>query len=264
MQLTDTHCHLDFERFDQDREQVIQRAVRAGLERILVPGLDLKSSAAAIQLSKSHHLIYAAVGVHPNSGTTWKANTYSGLADLAAEKKVVAIGEIGLDYYRDHTPQNLQRKIFREQLDLAAETGLPVIIHNREASKDLLPILLEWQQDLSAAGEALANAPGVLHSFSDDLATAEQVLAAGFYLGFTGPVTFRKAVELQEIVRQVPQDRLLIETDSPYLTPHPFRGKRNEPGHVYYVAEKIAELRGLSPDEVGKISTNNAKILFNW
>ena len=125
-------------------------------------------------------------------------------------------------------------------------------------------MLLEWQEDLAASGSSLADAPGVLHSFSDDFETAERVLEIGFYLGFTGPVTFRKAIELQDIARRVPLEKLLIETDAPYLTPHPFRGKRNEPAHVYYVAEKIAELRGLSTEEIGKISTQNAKIIFNW
>jgi TatD DNase family protein len=264
MQLTDTHCHLDIERFDTDRDQVIERAVKAGVERMLVPGLDEASSMAAIRLAAAHPPIFAAVGVHPNSGTSWKAGTRSALEQMTRKEKVVAVGEIGLDYYREHTPHNLQRKIFREQLALAADRQLPVVIHNRDAAEDLLPILLEWQQDLVDAHNPLAEKPGVLHSFSDTWQVAEQVLEAGFYLGFTGPVTFKKAVELQQIVRQVPQDHLLIETDSPYLSPHPFRGKRNEPARVYFVAEKIAELRGLTPVEVGEISANNATILFNW
>jgi TatD DNase family protein len=264
MQLTDTHCHLDFDRFDQDRDQVIQRAVRAGVARILIPGIDIHSSMAAVGLAEQHSMIYAGVGVHPNSGTTWTSTTKAELADLTRKTKVVAIGEIGLDYYRDWTPHHVQRKVFREQLELAAETELPVAIHNRDASEDLIPILLEWHEDLVDMGSSLAEAPGVLHSYSDDLETAERVIDAGFFLGISGPVTFKKAVELQEIACRIPLERLLIETDAPYLTPHPFRGKRNEPGYVYYVAEKIAELRGVSPDEVGKISANNAKILFNW
>jgi TatD DNase family protein len=264
MQLTDTHCHLDFERFNPDRDQVVQRALKAGVQRILVPGIDLHSSMAAVGLTAQVSQIYAAVGVHPNSGTTWTRTTLAELTELFQNNKVVAVGEIGLDYYRDATPQHLQRKIFREQLEMAAEQNLPVVIHNRQASQDLIPILQEWQEDLLDSGSSLADRPGVLHSFSDDYKTAEQVLELGFYLGFTGPVTFRKAVELQDIARRVPFEKLLIETDAPYLTPHPFRGKRNEPAHVQFVAEKIAELRGLLPDEVGKISTANAKKLFNW
>jgi TatD DNase family protein len=264
MRLTDTHCHLDFDRFDQDRDQVIKRAVRAGVERILIPGIDIHSSMAATGLAEQHPMIFAAVGVHPNSGTTWTQTTKAELADLADRTKVVAIGEIGLDYYRDWAPQHLQRKIFREQLQLAAELELPVAVHNREAAEDLIPMLLEWHEDLIETGSPLAEAPGVLHSYSDDFETAERVVAAGFYLGISGPVTFKKAIQLQEIARTIPLNNLLIETDAPYLTPHPFRGKRNEPAHVYYVAEKIAELRGVSPDDVGNISANNAKILFNW
>jgi TatD DNase family protein len=264
MQLTDTHCHLDFDRFDQDRDQVIQRAVRAGVERILIPGIDIHSSMAAAGLAEQHSMIYAGVGVHPNSGKTWISTTKAELSDLTRKTKVVAVGEIGLDYYRDWTPHHVQRKVFREQLELAAEVELPVAIHNRDAGEDLIPMLLEWHEDLVETGSPLADAPGVLHSYSDDLETAERVIAAGFFLGISGPVTFKKAVELQEIARRIPLEKLLIETDAPYLTPHPFRGKRNEPAYVYYVAEKIAELRGVSPDEVGKISANNAKILFNW
>lgn len=264
MRLTDTHCHLDFDRFDQDRDKVIQRAVRAGVDRILIPGIDLHSCMAAAGLAEQNPMIFAAVGVHPNSGTTWTKTTLAEMTDLARGTKVVAVGEIGLDYYRDWTPQHLQRKVFREQLELAAEMELPVVIHNRDAGKDLIPMLLEWQEDLAETDSALAKTPGVLHSFSDDYETAERVVAAGFYLGISGPVTFKNAFDLQEIARRIPLENLLIETDAPYLTPHPFRGKRNEPAHVYYIAEKIAELRGISPDEVGKISANNAKILFDW
>jgi TatD DNase family protein len=234
------------------------------VERLLIPGIDIHSSMAAASLAEEHAMVYAGVGVHPNSGTTWTPTTRAELSDLTRKTKVVAIGEIGLDYYRDWTPHHVQRKVFREQLELAADVELPVVIHNRDAGDDLIPMLLDWQEDLVEEGSPLADAPGVLHSYSDDLETAERVIAAGFYLGISGPVTFKKAVELQEIARRIPLEKLLIETDAPYLTPHPFRGKRNEPGYVYYVAEKIAELRGVSPDEVGKITANNAKILFNW
>ncbi|MEN8241838.1 MAG: TatD family hydrolase, partial [Chloroflexota bacterium] len=149
MQLTDTHCHLDFNRFDPDRDQVVGRALKAGVQRILVPGIDLHSSMAAVGLTAKYKEVFAAVGVHPNSGKSWTRTTLAELADLSQKNKVVAVGEIGLDYYRDHTPQHLQRKVFREQLGLAAEYQLPVVIHNRQATKDLLPILLEWQEDLA-------------------------------------------------------------------------------------------------------------------
>lgn len=262
--LTDTHCHLDFDRFDKDRERVIARAEKQGLTRILVPGIDLSSSRAAVQLAEEYEMIYAAVGVHPNSGTTWQADTRRQLKELAEHPKVKAIGEIGLDYYRDWTPQPLQRKIFREQLALAAELGLPVVVHNREAFEDVVPMLVDWQEDLAANGHVLAEKPGVLHSYSGNIMQADRVLNSGFYLGFTGPVTFKNALDTQEAAEKMPVDQLLIETDAPYLTPHPFRGKRNEPAYVYYVAEKIAQLRGISPAEVGKITSRNAKNLFDW
>lgn len=255
--LTDTHCHLDLDQFDADRDAVIQRAVDAGLTRILVPGIDLLSSRAAVLLAEQEEIVYAAVGVHPNSGTTWDAATPEELRDLAGHPKVVAIGEIGLDFYRDRTPKLLQRKVFREQLSLAAELDLPVIIHDRDAHNEVIPMLVEWAPDL---GEK----PGVLHSYSGNIRQAEAVLEAGYYLGVTGPVTFKNALEMQEVAQLAPQDRLLIETDGPYLTPHPYRGKRNEPAHVQYVAEKIASLRGISLEAVGEFTSQNAVKLFSW
>ena len=202
--------------------------------------------------------------MHPNSGTTWDAGTQQALRELADHPKVVAIGEIGLDYYRDHTPHPLQRKIFREQLEMAAELGLPVVIHDREAHADVNKALIDWQEELEDEGLPLAEKPGVLHSYSGNINGAEEVLDAGYYLGITGPVTFKNSLEMQEAAQTAPQDRLLIETDGPYLTPHPFRGKRNEPAYVRYVAEKIASLRGMSVDQVGAFTSSNAKNLFDW
>ena len=264
MMLTDTHCHLDFEQFDSDRDEVIRRAEQAGLTRILVPGIDLASSRAAVALAERQKIVYAAVGVHPNYGTSWEPGTRQALAELARHPKVVAIGEIGLDRYWDYTPLALQRKILREQLALAAETGLPVVIHNREAFDDVVPMLLDWQEDLVEEDHPLAEKPGVLHSYSGNIMQAEAVLNHSFFLGITGPVTFKNSHEMQEVAQSVSEDRLLIETDAPYLTPHPFRGKRNEPAHVQYVAEKIASLRGCPVEEVGAFTSRNAKILFDW
>lgn len=262
--LTDTHCHLDFDRFDKDRERVIARSKERGLTRILIPGIDLATSRAAAALADEYEMIYAAVGVHPNSGSGWTADSRQELEELANHPKVVAIGEIGLDYYWDKTPKALQRKVFREQLDMAAEFGLPVVIHNREAFEDVVPILVDWQEQLAYDDNRLAEKPGVLHSYSGNIMQAEPVLDSGYYLGFTGPVTFKKAVEMQEVAQKMPLEKMLIETDAPYLTPHPYRGQRNEPAYVYYVAEKIAGLRGMSFDEIGKITSRNAKILFDW
>ena len=222
--LTDTHCHLDLDRFDPDREAVIQRATEQGLERILIPGLDLDSCRAAIALAEKHEMIYAAVGVHPNSGDTWKAGYPHPTGGTGSHPKVVAIGEIGLDFHWDTTPKPLQRKILRQQLELAAEVELPVVIHDREAHAELIPILLDWQEELDSEGLALAEKPGVMHSYSGDILQAQDVLKSGYYLGITGPVTFKKALEMQEVAEKAPQDRLLIETDAPYLDAPPLPG----------------------------------------
>jgi TatD DNase family protein len=264
MRLTDTHCHLNFEGFDADREAVIERAVKAGLERILIPAIDLETSRAAVALAEKYDLIYAAVGVQPNSGKSWEASTLKELQALAEHPKVVAIGEIGLDYYWDETPRYVQEQIFHYQLELAADLELPVIIHNREATGDVLRMLVRWQTALVEHRSSIAERPGVLHSFSGNAGDAQKAYEANFYTGITGPVTFKKALELQEVVQKAPLDRLLIETDAPYLTPHPFRGQRNEPGYVRYVAEKIGELKQLSLEEVAQATAVNAARLFEW
>lgn len=264
LSLADTHCHLDFDQFDPDRDLVIERAKRQGLIRILIPGIDLDSSLAAVRLAEENEIVYAAVGVHPNSGDAWTPEARKFLVELADHPKVVAIGEIGLDFYWDRIPVALQRKIFQEQLEIAAEVGLPVIIHDREAHDAVFSGLLEWQIALEKSGLELAKKPGVLHSYSGNIKLATDVLAAGYCLGITGPVTFKKSLEMQEVAQKIAIEQLLIETDAPFLTPHPNRGKRNEPAYVYYVAEKIAELRGISPEQVGKQTSENAKNLFNW
>ncbi len=262
--LTDTHCHLDLERFDPDRDQVLARAWETGLQRILIPALDIPSCHRVLRLAEQEARLFAAVGVHPNSATTWNANTLDALRKLAAHLKVVAIGEIGLDYYWNHAPHDLQKRVLRAQLDLAAELGLPVVLHNRDSSADLIPILTAWQAELAAAGHPLAQRPGVFHSWSAGAAEAEKVLAAGFYIGITGPVTFKNAPALQSLVASLPLSRLLIETDSPFLSPHPYRGKRNEPARVKRVAEKIAELQHIPLEQVARQTTRNAARLFGW
>lgn len=262
--LTDTHCHLDFDAFSGDREQVLMRARATGLVRILNPGIDLETSRAAIQLAEKYSEVYAAVGVHPNSAMGWDKHTFKQLSVLASHPKVVAIGEIGLDYYRDRAPKDVQKQVFIEQLELAVEKELPVVLHNREASDDILNILKGWQAELVKSGTKLAVRPGVWHSFSASLEIVQQALLLGFNIGITGPVTFRNAPELQAIVKALPIERLLIETDAPFLTPHPLRGQRNEPSYVTRVAEKIAELMGLPLLTVTNITTANADRLFHW
>ena len=275
MNLTDTHCHLDYQKFDEDREAVIQRAVDAGLTRILIPALHWTSSLAAVKLAESHSMIYAAVGFHPTDLDTWEESSVENLRNLAqSAKKVVAIGEIGLDYYwvKDADQQARQREAFQAQLALAKEVGLPVVIHMREAddawvgpaSADLLDILSAWYADLVAAQHPLAERPGVLHSFNGTLETAQKAMSLNFYIGVTGPVTYKNADQKRQVIGQLPLERLLIETDAPFLAPVPQRGKRNEPAFVGYIADKIAEIQSKDPAEIAAVTARNAARLFAW
>lgn len=253
--LVDTHCHLDFERFDDDRDEVIRRAQTSGVERIIVPALDLQNCAAVLDLAERHEGIYAAVGIHPNSSAAWQDSWIEQLRALANHEKVVAIGEIGLDYYWDKSPKTVQHEAFNRQLALAAELDLPVIVHNREADVDVIHLLGE-----SPLKEK--EKPGVLHSFSASWATAESALAMGYFLGFTGPVTYKSADNLRGIVSQMPLDRILVETDAPFLAPQAHRGQRNEPAYVVHVAQKVAELRDMSTMIIEAITTENVACLF--
>ena len=265
--LTDTHCHLDFSAFDEDRQAILERARHLGVARILNPGIDLDSSRAAVRLAAIYTEVYAAVGVHPNEAFTWQDGTLGALRELACEgasSKIVAIGEIGLDYYRDRAPRELQRQAFIAQLGLAAELDLPVVIHSRQSEEDLIAILADWQAELASRDSPLARRPGVLHSFSGDIHVMQAAVGLNFLIGITGPVTFSKATELHQVVAHIPDYHLLIETDAPFLTPHPFRGRRNEPGFVRLVAEKIAALHGISFSAVAQITTANAGRLFQW
>ena len=277
--MIDTHCHLDFESFHDDVAEVVARAAEAGVTRLIVPALDLDNAPAVLALAERFPGVYAAVGVHPNSAAGWRDEWLAALRELAQHDKVVAIGEIGLDYYWDKTPPPTQHRALTAQLELAVELGLPVIIHNRDASEDvvrLLKVVADAQgarfQGPGAREEHSSLAPGpwnlasilrgVLHSFSADWATAKAALGLGFYLGFTGPLTYKKADALRAIAARAPLDRVLIETDAPFLAPQPFRGKRNEPAHVRLVAERLAEVRGVSLEEVAAATTANAVELF--
>lgn len=254
-QLVDTHCHLDFDSYAGDLDDILSRAVEAGIGRIIVPGIDLQSSQAAIELANKYSMVLAAVGVHPNSSADWNDDWLDDLRQLAQHEKVVAIGEIGLDYYRDHSPRDVQQEAFEAQLSLAAGLNLPVIVHNREADEDVL-------QRLSRSTGLAGEASGVLHSFSGPWSTATAALEIGYYLGFTGPVTFKKADDLRNVAARVPIERLLVETDGPFLAPHPFRGKRNEPAYVSHVARRLAEVRGVSEAEIAHQTSANAVELF--
>lgn len=269
--LSDTHCHLNFNTFHEDRDEVIARALQSGIRQILNPGVDLTSSRAAVKLADTYPLVFASVGVHPNEALSWNEHTLDELRILSMHPKVVAIGEIGLDYYRNRSPHDLQQHVFRQQLTLAEQVGLPVVIHTRDASAsdrqamhDVLDILESWWLALQTSGSNLAQRPGVLHSFSGDGRAAQQAIQNGFYIGITGPVTFRNAPGLQQLVATLPVERLLIETDAPFLAPHPHRGQRNEPAYVRLVAEKIAEIHHLPFNRIAEVTSYNAERLFHW
>jgi len=273
--LTDTHCHLDLNKFNEDRDAVIQRALDAGVERILVPSLELESSKAIIELANSHPNIFAAIGFHPTDLETWADTSTKDLQHLSTSTdKIVAIGEIGLDYYwvKEPEKQALQREYLKHQLQLAQETNLPVIIHMREendewfgpASIHLIEILTEWHANLKEQNHPLAEKPGVLHSFNGTLETAQKAIDLNFYIGVTGPVTYKNAEEKRNVIKQLPLEKLLIETDAPFLTPVPYRGKRNEPAFVAHIADKIAEIHMTTREQVAEITSANANHLFGW
>jgi TatD DNase family protein len=283
VKLTDTHCHLDLENFDSDRSEVLERAWMAGLSRILIPGIDLASSKRVVSLANSDPRLFAAMGVHPNEALSWGENSLSELRQLfqdalvvsaraSGEQKIVAIGEIGLDYYWNDAPHEQQWMVLKQQLSLATELRLPVVLHLREqadamdgeCARDILEVLREWTQVLTLNHNPLAMAPGVLHSFSGSQQTAKEALALNFYIGVTGPVTFKNAEAKREVVKSLPLERLLIETDAPFLAPVPNRGRRNEPAFVCHITDKIAEIHNKNPDEIAALTSANASRLFSW
>lgn len=272
MLLTDTHCHLNLAQFDADREQVLERAWQAGLTHILVPGLDIESSRAAVILANRYPRVHAAAGVHPNESLSWNSETAGKLREISLDPKVVSIGEIGLDYYWDSVPHPIQQKALREQLSLAGELGLPVAVHFREkgdsiagpCASDLMLILEEWCKGLKLAGNPLASSPGVLHSFSGSLEMAQFAINLGFYIGVSGSVTYKNAHLKQQLVAAIPRERILLETDAPFQAPVPHRGKRNEPAFVRLIADKIALVNSCTSDQVASATSENAHQLFAW
>lgn len=252
MPLIDTHAHVHLDRFDADRAEVLARAAAAGVVQLINIGYDLPSSRASLALAAAHPQIYATAGIQPHYALETSDAELAELAELLQAPKIVALGEIGLDYYHNRAPHEAQHALFRAQLRIAREHGLPVVIHARDAQADTVRILSEAARDLTV----------VMHSFSGDWAYAAACLDLGAFLSFSGPVTFPKAVELHEVVQRVPPDRMLIETDCPYLSPHPFRGKRNEPARVALIAERIAALRGVTPEEIAATTSANAHRVF--
>jgi TatD DNase family protein len=252
MILFDTHAHIDDEQFDADRAAVISRAAAAGVAYILNAGACMASSARAVALAGEQSGVYAAVGIHPHDAATACEADYQQLAAWAALPKVVAIGEIGLDYYYDLSPRDVQQTVFIRQLDVARQVEKPFIIHDRDAHGDILTVIRREAKGLR----------GVFHCFSGSLEMAQELLKLGFYLSIGGPVTFKNATKLQRIAAEIPLERLLVETDCPYLTPHPQRGHRNEPAYVRLVAAEIARLRGISLEELAAATTANAGRFF--
>ncbi len=250
--LIDSHAHIQLDKFDTDRGAVLERAQEAGVHAMMVIGFDLETSRGAIALAEKYDQIYATVGMHPHDATNLDDETIHIFRDLAAHPKVLGLGEMGLDYYRDLSPRPIQKAAFERQLDLAEALDLPIVIHNREAYHDILPILQARRGKVR----------GVMHCFSGDVEIMHRSLALGFYIGIGGPVTYRKSDALQEVAQKVPADALLVETDCPWLAPQFRRGKRNEPAYVRATAERIAELRGISLEEIGEVTTQNFEELF--
>ncbi|OZM55857.1 hydrolase TatD [Lottiidibacillus patelloidae] len=251
--LFDTHAHINALQFEEDREQVIQRALDEGVENIVVVGFDNETIDGAMELAEKYPFIYAAVGWHPVDAIDMTEEDLKRIELLAAHPKVVAIGEMGLDYHWDKSPKEVQKEVFRKQIQLAKKVNLPIIIHNRDATNDVVTILEE---------ENAAEVGGIMHCYSGSLETAEQCMKMNFYISFGGPVTFKNAKQPKEVAKKIPLEKILIETDCPYLSPHPYRGKRNEPSYVKYIAEQIALLKEISYDELAEHTTANAKRLF--
>ncbi|SDJ17430.1 TatD family hydrolase [Natribacillus halophilus] len=251
--LFDTHVHLNVEQFDDDREAVMERAREAGVGLMNVVGFDHETIKAAIELAESYDFIYATVGWHPVDAVDMQAKDLDGIESLATHPKVVAIGETGLDYHWDKSPAHIQKEVFREQIALAKRVNLPLVIHGRESQEDIAAIMEQ---------EGLGPAGGIMHCYSGDTETARRCLDLGFHISFGGPVTFKNAQLPKDVAQTVPLERLLVETDAPFLAPHPYRGKRNEPAYVAKVAEKLAELHGLSYEQLAETTMNNAKALF--
>ncbi len=258
----DTHCHLDMPAFSEDFDVVLQRARDAGLEFVIIPALDCATANNALELARQKpDFFYATVGIHPNYAAEVEPDCLDQLFRLATQQGVVAIGEIGLDYHWDYATPAQQKAVLLPQLELARDLNLPLVIHNRDAAQDLGPILLEWQASLPSS-HPLKTRPGVMHSYTGPQELALSLLEAGFYFGIGGPVTYKNGKDKQALVELLPREKVLLETDSPYLPPHPHRGERNEPSFIPLIAAKVGEIWGVSAEEVGQITTANAKRLF--
>jgi len=254
--LVDSHAHIGARRFDSDRDKVMERAREAGISFVFDVGSDLESSKTAIGLSQQYDEVYAVIGFHPHNASRMRSGDIERLAELTQQPKVVAIGEIGLDFYRDLSPREVQIESFKRQLELAEKLGLPVVIHSRDAQQEVLGILTDWAER-SEQDKPL----GVLHCFSGDTELAERYIEMGFFVSIAGPVTYRNSHAV-DVARDIPLEKLVVETDCPYLAPHPYRGKRNEPSYLSFVVEKIGQIRGMPSELVAEQTANNVLQLF--
>ncbi|WP_059105346.1 TatD family hydrolase [Shouchella shacheensis] len=251
--LFDTHVHLNADQFEEDVEETIARAQEAGVREMVVVGFDEPTIKRALELVETHEELYAAVGWHPVDAVDMREEHFAWLEELSTHPKVVALGEMGLDYHWDKSPTDVQKNVFRKQIALAKKVNLPIIIHNRSADQDVVDILRE---------ENAEEVGGIMHCFGGSVEIADQCLKMNFHISLGGPVTFKNAKQPKQVAVHVPLDRLLIETDCPFLAPHPYRGKRNEPAYVKRVAEDVAELRGMSYKELASATRENARVLF--
>ncbi|HET7521864.1 MAG TPA: TatD family hydrolase [Bacillales bacterium] len=251
--LFDSHTHINVKQFSEDRDEVIRRAREAGVTNMVVVGFDRDTIDGAMELAEAHDFIYAVVGWHPVDAVDATDGDFRRIEELASHPKVVAIGETGLDYHWDKSPKDVQMRVFKKQIDLAKRVNMPIVIHNREATEDIIAVLKE---------ENAAEVGGIMHCFSAGVQEARQCLEMNFYISLGGPVTFKNAKLPKEVAVDVPLERLLVETDCPFLSPHPYRGKRNEPARVKLVAEKVADLRDMALERLAKITSDNARRVF--
>lgn len=253
MKIVDSHCHIDDEKFNLDRDELISNFEKEKIDFLVDPAVDVKSSINIVKLAQGNEKIYCAVGIHPHEVEDVTDEDIEKIYELSFEDKVVAIGEIGLDYYYDNSPREKQKEVFRKQLEIAKKRKLPVIIHTRDSMGDTYDILSEFKGDVI----------GVMHCYTGSLEMAKRFMALGYYISISGAVTFKNAVNVREMAKNIPLDFLMVETDSPYLTPEPNRGKRNEPKYVRFVAEKLAELKEIEVNDLIYNTNSNARNLFS-
>jgi len=255
LRLIDTHAHLDFDDFNQDREEVFNRAHKIGVEKIVNIGADLEGSRRAVELAENQDDVYASVGIHPHEADTVNEESLAEIKALAASSKVKAVGECGLDFYYDNSPRKIQKEAFRKQLDLALELELPVVVHSREAAAETLEIL---DQTADFADNL------IFHCYAYGPDEIEAIIKRDYYVAFGGLITFKSAQPIRDALKKMPLDRILLETDAPYLTPAPHRGKRNEPAYLEHIVKKAAEIKGISAEEMGEITTENAERIYKF